>query len=304
MSVTLMSLVFKHRFPGLESGRHKITPHVSKLVMLALSDHANDEGESAYPSITRLAQKTDLERRSVFRTLAALKQAGYIRYDGVSKYSTSQYCIVIARLLVTPGHQASDSESPVLVTPGHQPGDSESPESSLNHQLNHQLIPTPEQLGFIVTPQEPKQKRTIDEHKAAVLTALTKGAAYEEAMRGEIHACLRLNPNWQSKTWRALLLFLKERPEGQTITLFAQWWKKNDWRGRQGQPPTPGQIMELWPQAFASIAPPAARVAKDGTTQESIVEMYRMMHGQDPTPERVQEICKTKGIAYEHSPVA
>jgi len=43
------------------------------------------------------------------------------------------------------------------------------------------------------------------------------------------------------------------RKEGHTpeeVRQFGQWWWKSDWRGRQGQAPTPSQIREMWQQAF------------------------------------------------------
>ena len=67
MSVKVMAEVW-----GLDL---RTTP---KLVLLALSDHADDDGKSAYPSVDRLAWKCGLNRRTVQRTLRELEAAELI----------------------------------------------------------------------------------------------------------------------------------------------------------------------------------------------------------------------------------
>jgi len=54
----------------------------------------------------------------------------------------------------------------------------------------------------------------------------------------------------------------KLRDEGITpadLERFEQWWYARDWRGTQGQPPTPPQVREKWGAYTASTAPPAPR---------------------------------------------
>jgi len=43
------------------------------------------------------------------------------------------------------------------------------------------------------------------------------------------------------------------RKEGHTaieVQQVGEWWWKSDWRGKQGQAPTPSQVREVWMQAF------------------------------------------------------
>lgn len=49
-----------------------------KFVLLALSDHANDENFCAWPSLARLCTKTSLARSTVAKLLKALEEEGYI----------------------------------------------------------------------------------------------------------------------------------------------------------------------------------------------------------------------------------
>lgn len=57
--------------------RAKLPPS-DKLVLLALADHAHDDGTSAKPGIAHLAWKTDLSERTVQRCLKNLEEAGLI----------------------------------------------------------------------------------------------------------------------------------------------------------------------------------------------------------------------------------
>ena len=53
--------------------------HDQMLVMLALSDHAHDDGTRCYPGVDYLAWKTGYERRSVQRALRGLERAHLIQ---------------------------------------------------------------------------------------------------------------------------------------------------------------------------------------------------------------------------------
>jgi len=52
-----------------------------KLIMLALADHANDEGKSIYPSQKRIALKTGLTRPTVNKHIQALVDDGYLNRE-------------------------------------------------------------------------------------------------------------------------------------------------------------------------------------------------------------------------------
>jgi len=106
MSVRVMALIFAHKFPRLKTTvkvkgaevEKNILQVSSKAVMLALGDHASDDGEGAYPSLTTLEIKTGLSRPALVTTLGALKNHGYLTYIGVSKLGTSKYKLNIDQL--------------------------------------------------------------------------------------------------------------------------------------------------------------------------------------------------------------
>jgi hypothetical protein len=128
MSVRLMSAIFETEFRDLQDRDGNITKaSTAKFICLALADHANDEGEGAYPSLETLAKKTNLSRNCVINATDALKFNGIILNAGESKYHTSNYTVNPSafvriegsklRLLVNPNDQVSNPGLPEVVIP-------------------------------------------------------------------------------------------------------------------------------------------------------------------------------------------
>lgn len=92
MSVKLMTMVFE------ADERLKAT---QKLVMLALADHAADDGTSIYPSIQTIAYKTGLNESSVRKVLKELRD-GDLKLIKIARHYTShrpnQYSINMTKL--------------------------------------------------------------------------------------------------------------------------------------------------------------------------------------------------------------
>ncbi len=86
--------------------------------------------------------------------------------------------------------------------------------------------------------------------RRGTIKAAQNGYAQDFALKEEWEKNIRTTPNWELKGYRDFLAWLKERPQEQTVTAFANWWYETDWRGKQGQPPTIYQAQEFWPQAF------------------------------------------------------
>lgn len=99
MSIKLMSAIFEAEFRDLEyikdGQTRKTKASTAKLVLLAIADHANDDGE-AYPGYTRLETKTALSRQGLSDTLDALKYNGLLVVDEKpSRLRTNNYTINI-----------------------------------------------------------------------------------------------------------------------------------------------------------------------------------------------------------------
>lgn len=137
MSIKLMSAIFETEFTDLKIGADAdrvVKASTAKIVMLAIADHANDEGKGSHPGLTRLERKTGLSRQGVIDAIKALKYNGIIHVlDEMSEYGTNEYVINTecfpclegsqATLLVKPldqsSHLTSTSQAtlPVLVKP-------------------------------------------------------------------------------------------------------------------------------------------------------------------------------------------
>ena len=76
MSIALMTIAWKS---DCHSGR--------KMVLLALCDNANDQGE-CYPSISMLSKKCSMSERSVFSHISDLEKSGAIRRENRTGRST------------------------------------------------------------------------------------------------------------------------------------------------------------------------------------------------------------------------
>lgn len=83
MSIRLMSAIFESQSLG----------PTERLIMLALADHADDEGR-CYPSIARLSQRTGLSERAVQTNLRKLVEQGYVRIvPGGGKGNSNLYFV-------------------------------------------------------------------------------------------------------------------------------------------------------------------------------------------------------------------
>lgn len=153
MSVKLMSAIFETEFRDLQDADGNITKaSTAKSVLLALADHANDEGEGAYPGLTKMQTKTALSRQSVINTYDALKYNGLIYLEGKSKLGTNDYTININSfpgalergqpgLLVISVDQGGQPALPVLVKPvdPNHPLTTQEPQKGLSEK-DHQQV--------------------------------------------------------------------------------------------------------------------------------------------------------------------
>ena len=124
--------------------------YIDRYVLLAIADNANDDGY-AYPSIEKLAEKTQMSRRTVMRSLQSLEEDGWIisrKRSRNRRFST--YEIQLGKFSESRGDSQSPQKSPSRsdshnideVTPSRSRGDSQSEvpqtpyivEPSLNRQ--------------------------------------------------------------------------------------------------------------------------------------------------------------------------
>lgn len=204
MSVKLMSAIFETEFRDLPDEEGNITKaSTAKLVLLALADHANDEGEGAYPGLTKMERKTALSRQTVINTYGALKYNGIIYLAGISKRNTNNYTINVKSF-----PKANDDSQPILLV---NPVDSTSQAA----------------LPEVVNPLDPNHPLTINETSSKVLKTDEVQGKYKPdlvdlelsklpaiSLRKAVGEYFKINVNWETKTARQWL----EWAHGENIT--------------------------------------------------------------------------------------
>ncbi len=136
MSVRTMSLVFEYDMPDLLTDDGRTVPDsTAKFVLLALADHASDEGEGAYPGVKRICKKTSMSSQTVCNALNALRHNGYTTLEGKSKVETNNYTINLEKLSQPLGFQRLESPDS---SDKNQPIPPPRVKPSVNHQINHQ----------------------------------------------------------------------------------------------------------------------------------------------------------------------
>ncbi len=119
-------------------------PAGQKLVLLALCDNANDEGE-CYPSISTIAKKCSMDERTVFRHISTLQESGALSKEirkGRSTVYTINPCQFVSSVNLTPLTKTTVTHDKLSPTPDKLTGertDKLSPitinEPSMNHNL-------------------------------------------------------------------------------------------------------------------------------------------------------------------------
>jgi hypothetical protein len=105
------------------------------LLLLAIADHAADDGANAYPSVKTLMKKTRMSRSSVFRALKELVEYGWLEIEsrGVGR-ETSHYRILMedfGGVNLTPLEVSERDSRGVNMTP--HPSQNDTPEVSERH---------------------------------------------------------------------------------------------------------------------------------------------------------------------------
>ena len=183
MSIKIMSAIFETEFRDLpmpepdSNGKQRHAKASSmKIVLLALADHANDDGE-CWPGYSRLELKTGLSRQGIADVLSAITHNGLAFIaDEPSKKRTNYYTINLnsfpqlrdkedKRLLVKPldesSHLTNGSQAtlPEVVKP-----------LDLNHHITTKEPPSSSEMQVITT----KANQLVDGMLEAQRVAQTK----------------------------------------------------------------------------------------------------------------------------------
>lgn len=222
MSIRLMTQIFEYPMPDLTTGKNKtVSASTSTFILLALADHANDEGENAYPSLDLLVRKTKLTRQTVISALQALEASGYINKIGRSRKGTSEYKINADLLGST---QYTSTQFTMGVNSVDYQGKPSIPEPSYNHT---EPLPAPKILS---EKQAEKKKQYYP-----IMLALSEVTGLSFTINGKVLGEAAKN------------LLRDERVSPELIrSIYSQGgvWYRQDWRGKRGEKPTLRQINE------------------------------------------------------------
>lgn len=230
MSVNLMSAIFQTEFFDLPDAEGKITKaSTAKLVLLAMADNANDEGEGVYPAIETLSKKCALSEQTIRNTFDSLLYNGIIYRVGVSKYMTHNHTINTKSFPSSKNKRDFPSiyieVKPVEGLTDTEKGSNEYAKEvkpvDPNHQGTINKASTPGSIKGIQAAMYADRPVTVDDLPLMEL-ALT-----------EFHAALSLPHNWNwypAKTsdesaWRELreFVFAEWQKDERTFRKYATW---------------------------------------------------------------------------------
>lgn len=228
-------------------------PRDQKYITLALADFGNDDGEGIYPSQAYLCWKTGYSETQLKKIIASLKRSGVVSVDPLgSRYGTNNYCINLSRLPVREPYRGNKTDKPGVEnrpTEGLKPTPTGSKTDPIGVENRPRIISIHELNREYTLPHsgetEPAQKR-----RKSTAKALNQGYEDNVVLRATLNGLFRIDPKFNTKASRDFLDWYHQKPKSQTLDQFAAWWYAQDWRGKQGQPPSLKQIQELWLQAF------------------------------------------------------
>lgn len=122
---------------------------------------------------------------------------------------------------------------------------------------------------------ESKQPHTAESLRQQTMEAVMTGIRAQDGLRADWQRLFKTSPNWNTKTNRDFLEWLRELPADQTLDRFAAWWYAQDFRGRQGAPPLTNWVREFWP------------VAMEWNGRESAVNTQHTAQRSSPLPKGV-----------------
>ena len=91
----------------------RVLGHAEQAVLIAMADHAQDDGSDCYPSVPRIAWKTGYTDRQVQRIMARLREWGALVVSSeASRYRPTGYTIVLDALPLKPPPKGAKAARP------------------------------------------------------------------------------------------------------------------------------------------------------------------------------------------------
>ena len=217
-------------------------------------------------SLTQLQQKTGLSRHTVIDAIRGLAKRGWIKayeqgirsvyepcFDAGAEIALDETSAEIAPPLVQKLHHTSAETAPEVVQKLHtqKTEDTNQKKNKDKVQRRASRARVPDETKIVSdtasseaeNPETLKQirkaKRQLDEHEASrhkeLFDAIAQVCVLDAKMNGGIIA----RTAKQLRTGDAAA-------HAADVQAFLEWWKTSDFRGRQGSPPTPAQLIASW----------------------------------------------------------
>ena len=278
MSITLVSIVLRKTFAGIS--KRQPSASTLKLVAIALTDHASDEGMSIHPSIAKTAARTDLTRRTVSNALAFFRRTGLFFPVGVvgKKQQVIDYVCNVERLLALPDakiepapERTSERNSPVNEIHGYV-GTSFTGTSEGDSQLTVSENRQDESSGKRASARPRRDSSTKKPRRIYSEDEKTRIAKLDDAIRKTT-----LVVGAESLTKKvAVKLMDAGFDDRDVIGLYSgsrSAWTRFDFRGKKGERPTPTLIQ----YTIGSLSERAARPTDEApqTRQAAILQRAR-----------------------------
>jgi len=244
-----MSAIFETEFPDyLTCGECRTKASTAKIVLLAIADHANDEGESAYPGLTRLEKKTGLSRQGIVDTLKVLVFNGLLLVDDEpSKLNTNNYTVVTSAYPTLQNYDNNDSsQATLLVKPLDYPSQATLPEVVKPLDLKHSLI-TNKPLGENEPVKESPSKKgdILDGILFYEQQGLDQKINEIEKVFNTLEKGLKRNIP-RHPTWQDLAKWIIKQGN---VDEWIDWYMADEFRISTSWRLNPEQIRNSWPQA-------------------------------------------------------
>lgn len=227
MSIKIMSKVLEYE--GLKSG--------TKLILLALANYSNDDGENIYPSLTTLSKISGLTRPAVISNLKKLIAAGIITKTGERNSGTIMYKINPDAL--DQDHKQNTASKETL------PAEKSNGKVSLPPPVKKLNYPSKESL-----PDPLINHKRLTSSNDDVMNQ--KGNQIIKKPNPTFMMALKLSktcsmdfdlPSNKNRLLRRSKELVQAGYTDTDLDRFLKYWRLNDWRGKQGQSPTPENVI-------------------------------------------------------------
>ena len=225
-------------------------PHDEQAVMLAMADHAHDDGSRCFPSVARIAWKTGYQERSVRRTMAELRKRGVLELvtPGGGRGRSSRYQIHVDRIPKKPPLNPDRCDT----NPDAQ--------DRVSAPLNPDGCDTnPDRCD---TNPDPPDRGTIKEPPEEEEASATEFVAASETTLAVVNLCQRLGTPWSLKSrtaaqWSAELDAGERYAHLKLAPLISDC--SDYWEGRETKRKQPHRFIKAWLDNHIKFARAAAQ---------------------------------------------